>query len=178
MNSSRASSTGRKRHDKSETSGDAKHHQCCEVDIHIEAQGDVNIYNCVPSIGTVEPPPEPPPCVPPRGTCIPVVAGAKHKFSREQKLERLLAGVPVPSALAAGAIHMMRRFLHGKTPANALEAAAFAALRRTSRDVLSCTLTAFDAVPQYQRNRLFTDTLLLDLDQPLDEASLTTALGQ
>jgi len=175
MHSSRTSSTGPKGHGKS--TSDAQHAQCCEVDIHIEARGDVNIYNCVPSGDTTQPP-EPPPCVPPHGTCIPVAAGAKHKFSRDQKLDKLLAGVPVPSALAAGAMHMIRRFMLGKTAANALEAAAFAALRNTSRDLLSCTLEAFDAVPRRQRNRLFAEPLLLDPNQPLDEARLTTALGQ
>jgi hypothetical protein len=150
--------------------------ECCNVDIHIDSRGDVNIYNCAPSSG--KPPPECPPCNPPYGTCIPVVAGAKHKLSREQKLNRLAEGVPVPSSLAAGVVHMMRRFMLGMTPANPLETAAFATLGKISRDLLSCTLTAFDAAPPRQRGRLFAPSLLLDPSQPLDEAALSTALGE
>jgi hypothetical protein len=106
------------------------------------------------------------------------VAGAKHKLSREQKLNRLAEGVPVPSSLAAGVVHMMRRFMLGMTPANPLETAAFATLGKISRDLLSCTLTAFDAAPQRQRGRLFAPSLLLDPSQPLDEAALSTAIGE
>ncbi|MGH7462722.1 MAG: hypothetical protein ACREMA_17065, partial [Longimicrobiales bacterium] len=105
-------------------------------------------------------------------------AGAKHKLSREQKLNKLAEGVRVPSSLAAGTMHLMRRFLLGKTAANPLEAAAFATLNKMSRDILSCTLTAFDAVPLRQRNRLFAQSLILDADRPLDEATLATALAQ
>lgn len=155
---------------------DADSECCCNVDIHIDSRGDVNIYNCAPSSG--KPPQECPPCNPPYGTCIPVVAGAKHKLSREQKLNRLAEGVPVPSALAAGVVHMMRRFMLGMTPANPLETAAFATLGKISRDLLSCTLTAFDAAPPRQRGRLFAPSLLLDPSQPLDEAALSTALGE
>ncbi len=151
--------------------------RCCDIDIRIDCRGDVNIYNCATPSGTSQPP-DCPPCPPTYGTCIPVVAGAKHKLSRDQKLNRLAEGVPVPSALAAGAMHMIRRFLLGKTPANPLEVAAFATLRTISRDILSCTLAAFDAAPLHQRNRLFVQSLLLDPNQPLGEAALTTALGQ
>jgi hypothetical protein len=73
---------------------------------------------------------------------------------------------------------MMRRFMLGMTPANPLETAAFATLGKISRDLLSCTLTAFDAAPPRQRSRLFAPSLLLDPSQPLDEAALSTAIGE
>lgn len=156
---------------------DADGEGCCTVDIRIDSRGDVNIYNCA-TPGS-QPSPDCPRCDPPYGTCIPAVAGAKHKLSREQKLNRLAEGVPVPSSLAAGAVHMMRRFLLGKTPANPVEIAAFASLSKISRDILSCTLTAFDAAPPRQRSRLFAQSLLLlDPSQPLDEAVLMTAVGE
>jgi len=63
---------------------------CCDIDIHIESRGDVNIYNCPTANETGQAPP--PPVCPsgsPVGTCIPVVAGAKHKRSRDQKLTEL-----------------------------------------------------------------------------------------
>ena len=118
------------------------------------------------------------PCFPPDGACLPVVPGAKHKLSRDYKLAKLADGVRVPSSLAAGATHMMRRFLLGKTAASPLEVAAFATLGRMSHDILSCTIAAFDAVPPIQRNRLFTQSLVLDPDQPLDGATLSAAVSQ
>lgn len=151
---------------------------CCDIDIRVETRGDVNIYNCVPQGGTGQPPSDCPPCPPPVGTCIPVVAGAKHKLSREQKLSRLAEGIPVPSSIAAAVMHMMRRFLLGKSPANPLEASAFTTFEKMSRDLLACSLTSFDATPPRQRSRLFAQSLLLDPSQPLEEAALTTALGE
>ena len=149
----------------------------CDIDIHIDNHGELNIYNCSTTGRTWPSTDCPPPCVP-SGTCIPVAAGAKHKLSRDQKLARLANGVPVPSSLAAAAMQMIRRFLAGKSPANPLEVAVFAVLAKTSRDVLSCTLTAFDAAPLRQRNQLFTSSLLGDPDQPLNETAFTKALGQ
>jgi hypothetical protein len=78
----------------------------------------------------------------------------------------------------AGALHVTRRFLLGKAAANPLEAAVFATLNRMSRDILSCTVAAFDAAPPGQRNRLFAPSFLLDPDQPLDKATLSTALAK
>lgn len=157
----------------------AKGSSGCDIDIHIDCRGDVNIYNCSTPSGAGETPPSPcPPCFPPAGACIPVAAGAKHKLSREYKLAKLAERVRVPSALAAGTLHLTRRFLLGKTAANPLEAAAFATLGRMSRDILFCTVAAFDAVPPRQRNRLFAPFLSLDPDQPLDEATLSAALAQ
>ena len=66
----------------------------------------------------------------------------------------------------------------GKTPANALETKAFATLGRVSRDLLSCTVSAFDALPRSQRTRLFAPALLLDPDVPIDPQRLTAALGE
>lgn len=152
---------------------------CCDNDFHINCHGDVNIYNCSAPSGTdtAQPPPAEP-CFPPVGACFPAVPGAKHKLSRDYKLAKLSNRVRVPSALAAGAMHMARRFLLGKTAANPLEATAFATFARISRDTLSCTVAAFDAVPSRQRGRLFAPSLILDPDQPLDEARLSAALAQ
>jgi hypothetical protein len=152
---------------------------CCDIDIRIDSRGDVNIYNCSTPSGTgTSPPPTCPPCFPPYGACLPVIPGAKHKLSRDYKLAQLANGVRVPSSLAAGTMHMMRRFLLGKTATNPLEAAAFATLGRMSRDILSCTIAAFDAVPPGQRNRLFAQSLILDPDQPIDGATLSAAVAQ
>src|SRR5216117_3740801 len=97
---------------------------CCDIDIGIDCDGDVNIYNCsAPSETGKTPLPPCEPCFPPYGACLPVVPGAKHKLSRDQKLKRLAEGMSVPSALAAGAMHMIRRFLLGKIPDNPLEGA-------------------------------------------------------
>ena len=157
--------------------GGGSHHAgcCCDVDIHIDSRGDVNIYNCAaPSTGG---PCDCPTCPPSRGTCIPVAAGAKHKLSAEQKLQTLADGQPVPSSIAGGVMHMMRRFLLDKSPANPLEISAFATFSKLSRDLLTCTLAAFDATPPSVRNKLVVSSLFGDPGQPLDEAALTTALG-
>ncbi len=157
----------------------AKCEGCCDIDIHIDACGDVNIYNCsAPGKTDTTPPSTCPPGFPPYGACLPVVPGAKHKLSREYKLAKLAERVRVPSSLAAGAMHMVRRFLLGKTAASPLEDAVFATLSRMSRDILSCTVAAFDAVPPRQRARLFAQSLILDPDRPIDEATLSAALAQ
>jgi len=124
---------------------------CCDIDFHIDSHGDMNIYNCSapsePARLHRRPPSRrhPPSRVfPPIGACFPAVPGAKHKLSRDYKLAKLSKRVRVPSALAAGAMHMARRFLLGKTAANPLEVTAFATFARISRDTLSCTLAAFD----------------------------------
>lgn len=154
---------------------------CCNVDIRIDSARDVHIYNCscaAPGGGGPAAPPESQPCYPPVGACLPVVPGAKHKLDRDYKLARLAERVRVPSALAAGTVHLMRRFLLGKPAANPLEAAAFATLGQMPRDFLSCAVAAFDTVPPRQRQRLFASSLDLDPDQPLDEATLTAALAE
>lgn len=155
----------------------------CDIDIRIDCRGDVNIYNCStpsqPGTGPL-PPSSPPcqPCFPPLGACLPIVPGAKHKQSRDHKLAKRAERARVPSALAAGTLHMVRRFLLGKSPVGVLEVAAFATLGRMSRDLLSCTVSAFDTVPPGQRDRLFAPSLLLNADQPIDTATLTAALAQ
>jgi hypothetical protein len=154
---------------------------CCDIDIKIDCQGDVNIYNCSTSgksDGGAGGPSTCPPCFPPVGACVPAVPGAKHKLSRDYKLTKLANSLLVPSSLAAGAMHMARRFLLGKTAANPLEASAFETFGKMSRDILSCTVTAFDAIPAKQRARLFAPSLILDPDQPVDASLLTAALAQ
>ncbi len=159
---------------------DSTGERCCKIDIHVDCHGDVNINNCPApgASGTTPPPPTCPPGFPPYGACLPVVPGAKHKLGRDYKLGKLADRMRVPSALAAGTLHAARRFVLGKSAANPLETALFATLAKIPRDLLSCSVAAFDAVPPPQRNRLFAPTLLLDVDQPLDPASLTAALAQ
>ena len=150
----------------------------CDMDIHIENHGDINIFNCPPPSEVQTPSSED--CsdrYPPRGACLPVVPGAKHKLSREFKLAELADRAQVPSTMAAGVIHMAKRFLLGKTPSGALETAAFATLSKIPRGILSCTVDAFNNLPPQQRNRLFT-TLPLTLDQTLSESEFIDTLGK
>ncbi len=168
---------------KSKNSTTSKHDVHCSggyhADIHIDCRGDVHINNCSTKTETdTNSTSTCPTCFPLYGACLPVVPGAKHKLNREYKLANLADRVRVPSAFAAGAVHMLRRFLLDKSPANPLEAKAFATLGSMSRDLLSCTITAFDAIPSRQRNRLFAPSLLLDTDQPLDETNLSAALAK
>jgi hypothetical protein len=101
----------------------------CQIDIRIDAKGDVNIYNCAaPSTGKQPCPPSDDHVCPPvsEGACVPVSLGSKPKQSRRRKLDKLLANTQVPSALAASFFHLTRRHFAGKTAANALEERAFA----------------------------------------------------
>jgi len=90
------------------------------------------MYKCsTPSRPGTTPPPACPPYLPFYGACLPAVPGAKHKLSREYKLTKLADQVRVPSSVAAGVVHIARRFLLERTAANPPEAAAFATLGRT-----------------------------------------------
>lgn len=143
----------------------------CGCSIHIE-NCNVHIYTCGPAREQ--------PCPPEESVsgCIPVVAGAKHKLSRKAKFTELAAKVRVPSAMATVTVHMARRFLLGKAPANAIETAAFPVLKQISRGILSCAIDAFDAIPEQQRNRLFVESLPRDPDEPISEGELVVALGK
>jgi hypothetical protein len=148
----------------------------CRIDIQIESQGDVHIYNCT------APAPSSAPCPPvAQGACVPVSLGSKPKQSRRRKLDKLLANTRVPSALGASFFHLTRRYLAGKTAANTLEERAFATLRRLAPDlqrVLACARDSFDSLSSGERDRLFVSDLLRDIDQPLEIAPLTQAFAQ
>ena len=111
----------------------------------------MNIYNCASPDHTdstapdTTAPADQPGCFPPTGACLPVVPGAKHKLSRAYKLTKLAERVSVPSALAAGALHLTRRFLLGKIAANPLEAAAFLPRELTAVAVKYSEIKKMDA---------------------------------
>jgi hypothetical protein len=159
-------------------------HACCGFDIHIEAQGDVNINNnCSSTVGSNGKPDcgcsdsSTKTCPSSIGTCLPVVAGAKHKLSRDQKLAIRAANNPIPSAIAASILHCMRRLSLGKTAANPLEAATFTILKKLPADLVDCTVSAFDGLDPALRNKLFASSLLLSPDQAVDTTLLTAALA-
>jgi hypothetical protein len=155
----------------------------CDIDIQITDPGEVNIYNCSspPSGGKTQGDggggSDGGRCPWPEGTCIPVAAGAKHKLSREQKLNRLAEGTPVPSALAASVIQMMRRYTSGESPGNDLEASVFPIFGKIGGDLVNCTLSGFDSLPKPLTSKLYDQSLLADPSQPLDEDVLTKALA-
>ena len=155
----------------------------CRIDICIESRGDVNIYNCAAPGPSGEPcPPSKDVCPPVApGACVPVSLGSKPKQSRRRKLDKLLANTRVPSALGASFFHLARRYLAGKTAANALEERAFATLRKLSPDlqrVLACALDSFDSLSSGERDRLFASDLLGDVNQPIEIAQLAQAFVQ
>lgn len=157
---------------------------CCNFDINVEAQGDVNIYNNCSATGESGGKPDggcchggTETCPPSIGTCLPVVAGAKHKLSRDQKLAIRAANNPIPSAIAASLLHSMRRLSLGKTAANSLEAATFTILRKLPVNLINCIVSAVDDLDPALRNKLFASSLLLDPDQPVDTTLLTAALA-
>ncbi len=160
------------------------HASGCTVNIKIKSGGDVNIFNCP------APPPADPACPPPEddacppgapGACVPVSLGAKPKQSRRNKLDKLLANNRVPSALGASLFHMTRRYLAGKTPANALEERGFATLRglpKQLKRVLSCASDSLDSLTSGERDRLFNAGLLPTIEQPVNLDQLATAFAQ
>ena len=159
------------------------HASGCTININIESRGDVNIYNCAaPPAPAACPPPEEEPCPPGvPGACVPASLGAKPKQSRRNKLDKLLANNRVPSALGASFFHLTRRFLAGKTPANALEERGFATLRTLPRElkrVLACASDSLDSLSSGERNRLFDAGLLPAIDQAVDLAQLESAFAE
>lgn len=153
----------------------------CHINIHIDSQGDVNIYNCS---APPEPCPPPPPdsggSTPPGGpgACVPLALGSKPKQSQQQKLARLLASTQVPSTLAAGLIQLVRRFAAGRAPANELEQGAFDRLRaipESARRTLSCIVSQVDGLSEADRNRLFNPALPTNVDTPISPKQLADA---
>jgi len=159
---------------------------CCDINISIDSPGEVNIYNCSPpragsnsgSRGDDKVPTRPEECFPPVGSCFPAVPGAKHKQGRNRMLANLAARTRVPSALAASTLHLAKRFILGKTPANAFEKRAFSLLEKISDGTVSCLVSAFDSMPGDTRNKLFAQSLLLDAAQPLEETAFVSALAE
>ena len=157
----------------------------CGYEFQINAQGDVHIHNhCATDAAPLPPPKDPAVCCPPNGagnTCLPPIAGRKHKASPAQKLGKLAANNRVPSVLAAGAMHLLRRYLAGASPANPLELAAFARLDQApaaTRQTLACAAAQADSLGDKQRSKLF-DTRILGqaIDVPLDPVRLNALFG-
>lgn len=171
----------------SDTAQNQQDHQSgkyCKVPITIENKGTINMPICsaVPiDQPTPEKPRECPPLLPPSGSCVPLALGSKHKKSLQAKLRPLLENNKVPSALASAFFQMARRFLHGRSPANSLEAAAFEIfqnLRSELRDILSCSLQTFDALPPKDRGRLFATELIGSEDQVVDQENLAQLVSR
>lgn len=150
----------------------------CRVDIRIETQGPVNIYNCTSA------PPCPEPCPPtPTGTiapgqCVPLSIGSKPKQSMRTKLDSLLQNTRVPSAIASGFFQHARRFSAGQSPANPLETEVFSffsTLPANMKSILSCSVTSFDGITKNERGRLFDSSIPQDPNVPLDADTLATA---
>lgn len=155
----------------------------CHSSIQITNTGDVNVYACGSPRDHHECPPEgggsSDPIAP--GQCVPLALGAKPKQSQRSKLDSLLAGSPVPSALAAGFVQTSRRYLAGRAAANGFEHDVFAVLSGLPAQLqgtLTCALSSFDALTATERAQLVDTSLLTDLDTPVDASSLATAFAR
>ena len=75
----------------------------------------------------------------------------------------------MPSSIAAGTLHMLRRFRAGKAPATAMEGAVFAvfsAMPQATKDVAGCASGAYEGLPDKQRAQLFGAISTMNLDTP------------
>lgn len=163
---------------------ESSHDRDCGFDFRIKVCGDLHIHNHCASEPTSTTPCDNLPSFPPPAagnTCLPPVAGRKHKTSPAQKLATLSANARVPSSLAAGAMHLLRRFLAGASAGNELEVAAFARLAQASplaHQTLACAAAQFAALPSLQRNALFDAGIAgLGVDTPLDPKHLSAVFG-
>ena len=155
----------------------------CGCRINVHAARDVHVHqHCV---APTAPPPatdgKPTACFPPPAegsTCLPPVAGRKHKQSPAQKRERRVAKSRVPSVLAASTMALVRRFLDGATAANPLEEAAFARLRQAdglALQTLRCASDKLAGLPSGDRALLFDPSF--PAGQPVSPTTLATRLG-
>lgn len=167
-----------------EAQRDSGAEECCDgcaftFDIH--AAGDIHIHNyCAP--------PEKPStpggsgdgedCLvcSTQGSCLPPVAGAKHKLGRAQKLAIRAARSKVPSLLAASTMHAIRRHVAGYAPANALEQRLFGKLDALPPALLRCMVDGLDQIPSGQRGTLVPEQAFADPAQPLDPDQLVIGL--
>lgn len=173
--------SGTERPDRASSESRTGRDGCCRIDIKIEADGDVNIYNCSnapPPPDPCAPPSECPPCAVAPGQCVPLSIGSKPKQSLRTKLDALLQNAPVPSAIGSAFFHHSRRFLAGHAPANPLEAEVFGffdSLPPDMRSILSCSVASFDGIAADERDRLFDRSISQDPNAPLDADTLATA---
>ena len=137
----------------------------CGLSIQVEARGDVNIHHHCAAPAPCPASPDSADGHPPKAegnTCLPPMAGSKHKQSPAQKFAARAARVRVPSALAASTMHLVRRFLAGQAPAHELESRVFAklaSLPAAARATLACASARLDALPAAQRVALFDPAL-------------------
>lgn len=154
----------------------------CDIDIKIDSQGDVNIYNCTKECGDKQQTPShKEECKPPQteGACVPLGLGCKPKQSKRKKLETLLAKNKVPSALAASFFQTARRFLNGNAPANDFEQATFPTFSSMSpelRGILRCTVDSFETTPSDIKNAGLNTSITADPDKPVDTATLSSLI--
>ncbi len=109
--------------------------------------------------------------VPTPGACLMPVSDAKPKRELLERLAPYVASNQVPSAFAAAALQMMRRYVNGHQPGNDLEADVFPMLANLPADLqalLVCSLDTLDLLPENDRNTLFSSEVLGKGDMPLD----------
>lgn len=136
------------------------HKACgCGFTFNIRVDGDIHINNYCAPAGRADDKADAGQdgegCRSAHETCIPVVAGAKHKQGRSQKMAERASRSAIPSVLAASTIHAIRRYVAGASPANNLEQTMFATIGKMPKSFLRCTVDGFDSIPPEQRAKLF-----------------------
>jgi hypothetical protein len=146
--------------------------QYCEMNIHIDNQATINIFNC--SSGLLEAPlrkePQLTPFFPLRGPCIPESLRHKPKKSLKEKLQPFLKNKKIPpSTLAAGVFQTVRRFHAGELPASDFEKESFHRLEKLSpgaKELLACSIRRLNELPSTVTNKLFNSKILKPDLQP------------
>ncbi len=155
------------------------HDACCAVEINIESEGDVNIYNCSPGAAQPSPPgPEGPGGVIAPGQCVPLSIGSKPKQSLRTKLDALLEETRVPSAIGAAFFQHSRRFLAGASPHDSLEGEVFElfeSLPGELQSILSCSVASFDGIAESERTVLLDPSIPQDAAVAIDAETLASA---
>ncbi len=134
----------------------------CQPSFHIVNHGDIHIsnHNCctspLPSHPSHSAPDAGVPIGP--GQCVPVMLGSRPKRPQAAKLKALRKTTRIPSAIAGGFVHVVRRALAGVPPAAPWEARLFEMLRAqrpATRDLLRCSVAAFDALSARDRAQIY-----------------------
>lgn len=105
--------------------------------------------------------------------CVPLVQGYKPKQSIEHKLINLAKNNEIATVLGGYYFYLVRRYLSGSSPTNAIEEDAFTIFSNLSaqnKELLKCTMENFEKTPPDLKNRLLSEKI--ERNAPITEDKL------